>query len=182
MLVYNSQFPFAFRTINPTTIPTMKFIHTALTFCSLASAVPSAAGPQFYLIRHAEKNSDGTISARGKQREQCLVNLFGKGSKYNIQHIMVQNVHPGNNESQRPYNTTVPLAKNLGIEIDQFCDYNDVSCASDAAFTHYRSSTGNVLIAWEHYYMRRLAAVMTKQDVNNVHPTPSVFSLDRSID
>lgn len=61
----------------------------------LASAAPaSGSGPEFYLIRHAEKNSDGTISAQGKRREQCLVKLFGKGSKYNIQHIMTQNPYP----------------------------------------------------------------------------------------
>ena len=63
---------------------------------AVAPAAPaSSSGPEFYLIRHAEKNSDGTISAQGKEREQCLVKLFGKGSKYHIQHIMTQNPYPG---------------------------------------------------------------------------------------
>lgn len=51
--------------------------------------------PEYFLIRHAEKNSDGTISSQGMDREQCLVKLFGKDSQYNIQHIMVQNPHTG---------------------------------------------------------------------------------------
>lgn len=74
----------------------LAFLSATAALASLTSAAPaSVSGPEFYLIRHAEKNSDGTISSRGKQREQCLVNLFGKGSKYNIQHIMTQNPYPG---------------------------------------------------------------------------------------
>ena len=78
--------------------------------------------------------------------------------------------------SQRPYNTTVPLAENLGLTIEHYCDYNDVECASEAAFSHYSNVSGNVLIAWEHYYMRRIAASMTEQDVNSVHTTPGQYN------
>lgn len=58
-------------------------------------AVGVAAKPTIYLIRHAEKNHDGTISARGKEREQCLIDVFGRNSNYNIQKIIAQNVYPG---------------------------------------------------------------------------------------
>ena len=67
----------------------------------------------------------------------------------------------------------MPLAENLGLTIEHYCDYDDVACASKAAFSHYSNASGNVLIAWEHYYMRRIAAAMTQQDVNSVHATPS---------
>ena len=69
----------------------------------LAAAVPADvpgeaaadAAPEFFLIRHAEKNSDGTISTKGMKRAECLINVFGRDSKYNIQHIMVQTPHSG---------------------------------------------------------------------------------------
>lgn len=74
----------------------LALLSAAAALAGLTSAAPAtSSGPEFYLIRHAEKNPDGTISAQGKQREQCLVKLFGKGSKYNIQHIMTQNPYPG---------------------------------------------------------------------------------------
>lgn len=58
-------------------------------------AAGAAAQPNIFLIRHAEKNSDGTISAQGMKREQCLVNVFGRDSDFNIQKIIVQNPHSG---------------------------------------------------------------------------------------
>ncbi|PHH90508.1 hypothetical protein CDD83_3472 [Cordyceps sp. RAO-2017] len=64
--------------------------------CQPDSSVAAAGQkPSFFLIRHAEKNQDGTISAQGMQREQCLVKVFGRDSKYDIRHIMVQTPHPG---------------------------------------------------------------------------------------
>ncbi|KAJ6787266.1 hypothetical protein PWT90_05859 [Aphanocladium album] len=124
---------------------------------SLASPLATASqdSPTFYLIRHAEKNEDGTISARGMEREQCLVKLFGKDSKYNIQHIMVQTPHAGDARSQRPYNTTLPLANSLGITIDHPCEYTNPSCAGKHAKQY--NGPGNVLIAWEHRYLPKVA-------------------------
>ena len=77
----------------------MKFLN-ALALTGLAAAAPLEQAaqdgvPEYYLIRHAEKNRDGTLSSRGLKRAQCLINVFGKDSKYNIQHIMVQTPHPG---------------------------------------------------------------------------------------
>ena len=68
-----------------------------LSVAGLAAAAPQprTGVPEYYLIRHAEKTGDGSLSAQGLQRAQCLVKVFGKDSKYNIQHIMVQTPHPG---------------------------------------------------------------------------------------
>ncbi|CEJ92063.1 hypothetical protein VHEMI07741 [[Torrubiella] hemipterigena] len=152
--------------------------------CSVAMASPMATvdkaadSPTFYLIRHAEKNSDGTISSRGMQREQCLVKLFGKDSKYNIQHIMVQTPHSGGKSipapisdarTQRPYNTTLPLAQSLGITIDHPCEYTDPSCAGKRAREY--TGPGNVLIAWEHVYLPKVAAAIG--GAKNVPENPS---------
>lgn len=78
----------------------MKFT-LALAFAQAAAVIATpvaeakSSKPTFYLIRHAEKNPDGTISAQGKKREQCLINVFSRDSGYNIQHIMVQTPHAG---------------------------------------------------------------------------------------
>ncbi|EFY87131.1 phosphoglycerate mutase family protein, putative [Metarhizium acridum CQMa 102] len=137
---------------------------------AITAAVTAAAGetvPVYYLIRHAEKNADGTISAQGRQREQCLVKLFSRNSKYNIQHIMVQTPYPGDSAqdhtTQRPYNTTLPLAESLGIRIDHPCNYTDTSCAGQAALSY--TGPGNVLIAWEHQHLPAVAEAIGGQDV-----------------
>ncbi|KAJ2955955.1 hypothetical protein NQ176_g11353 [Zarea fungicola] len=71
----------------------MKFSTLAAATLTLAST--AVAQSNIYLIRHAEKNDDGTISAQGKQREQCLITVFGAQSNYNIQKIIVQNPYDG---------------------------------------------------------------------------------------
>ncbi|CEJ93509.1 hypothetical protein VHEMI09091 [[Torrubiella] hemipterigena] len=124
-----------------------------------AANTAKADGPNFYLIRHAEKNPDGTISAAGLKREQCLITVFGESSKYNITRIMTQTPYPGDSqfdhETQRPFNTTLPLAQSLSITIDHPCNFTDTTCAGKAALRY--SGPGNVLIAWEHEHLPAVA-------------------------
>lgn len=54
-----------------------------------------ATKPTIYLIRHAEKDSHGLINERGKQREKCLVDLFGQDSDYNINYMIAPKYHFG---------------------------------------------------------------------------------------
>lgn len=58
---------------------------------AIASLV-AARDPTVYLIRHGEKPSDGGngLNAQGLERAQCLREVFGKNSEYNITHIMAQ--------------------------------------------------------------------------------------------
>lgn len=54
--------------------------------------------PTIYLIRHGEKPEDDDIpglSPQGKQRAQCLRNVFNKSSPYNIGYIMSQDYKKG---------------------------------------------------------------------------------------
>lgn len=90
----------------------MKF--TAPIIAALAATVAVAEQvPEYFLIRHAEKNPDGTISTQGQRREQCLVKVFGKNSAYNIQHIMVQTPYPGGT-----LNTSMSSPQDFGISTD----------------------------------------------------------------
>jgi hypothetical protein len=53
---------------------------------------PVASASTVYLIRHGEKPSDGGsgLNAQGVQRAQCLRNVFGASSGYNIEYIIVK--------------------------------------------------------------------------------------------
>lgn len=72
----------------------MKAFHL-LTTASLL--VPTSAQATVYLIRHGEKPSGGAngLSAQGQQRAQCLKNVFGPDSQYNIQYIMAETPKKG---------------------------------------------------------------------------------------
>jgi hypothetical protein len=52
----------------------------------------AASAQTVYLIRHGEKPSDGSngLSAQGMQRTQCLRNVFGLSSQYNIGYIIAE--------------------------------------------------------------------------------------------
>lgn len=64
----------------------MHFQNLALCLAGLSLAL---AEPTVYLIRHGEKPDDGNgLNAAGEQRAQCLRNVFGATSQYNIGHIM----------------------------------------------------------------------------------------------
>ena len=56
------------------------------------ASLAAARDPTVYLIRHGEKPSDGGngLSAQGLERAQCLREVFGKNSEYNITHIMAE--------------------------------------------------------------------------------------------
>lgn len=65
-------------------------------------------------------------------------------------------------KSQRPYNTTLPLANSLGLNLDTPCDFDDTECAANHALQY---TDGNVLIAWEHKELRHVAEAIGAQDV-----------------
>lgn len=57
----------------------------------LASAVAATAKPTVFFIRHGEKPKDGNgLDTDGLKRAQCLRDVFGRGSEYDIGHIMAQ--------------------------------------------------------------------------------------------
>ena len=59
---------------------------------ALLTLLPVALGQTVYLIRHGEKPSDGGngLSQQGEERAQCLTNVFGPNSGYDIGYIMAQ--------------------------------------------------------------------------------------------
>ncbi|KAM3414619.1 putative phosphoglycerate mutase family protein [Cercospora zeina] len=122
------------------------------------------AKPTVYLIRHGEKPSSGNgLNAQGMQRAQCLRNVFGASSDYDIEYILTQDYKKGahsenlslairltrpDGSRKRPYDTVKPLAGDLGLKIDHSCDRDDPQCVRDKVDNY--SGSGNVLICWEH--------------------------------
>jgi len=130
-----------------------------------AAASLATASPTVYLIRHGEKPDDGNgLNAQGLQRAQCLRNVFGSSSKYNIGHIMAQtpksstfvaskfklriNTDNLDGKRQRPLDTVKPLAEDLGLTVDTSCDRDDSKCVKDVVKGY--EGIGNILICWEH--------------------------------
>lgn len=66
-------------------------MHASTILASCLVAVASAQST-VYLIRHGEKPADGGngLSAQGMNRAQCLRNVFGSSSGYDIGYIMAE--------------------------------------------------------------------------------------------
>ncbi|QUC23424.1 uncharacterized protein UV8b_07665 [Ustilaginoidea virens] len=116
----------------------------------------AAAKPIVFFIRHGEKPSgdENGLSAQGKQRAQCLRNVFAAGTSYNIGKIMAQAYKPSG-KRKRPYDTVKPLADDLGLTVDVSCDRDDAKCVRKAVRKY--DGPGNILICWEHKMLTELA-------------------------
>ncbi|KAH8202254.1 hypothetical protein TruAng_003531 [Truncatella angustata] len=138
----------------------------------LLATTAFAANPTVYFIRHGEKPDDGNgLSAQGQQRAQCLRSVFGASSGYAIGHIMAQTPKSGDADvlfvdgsRQRPYDTVLPLATDLGLTVDVSCDRDDEDCVADAVRDY--SGSGNILICWEHKQLNNLAEALGAGDVD----------------
>ncbi|CAO1620707.1 unnamed protein product [Sympodiomycopsis kandeliae] len=128
---------------------------TLLSMLSLCSLVSAASSPKFsnpiYLIRHGEKPADGGdgLSAQGENRAQCLRDVFGASSGYDIGFIITQD-YKSSGKRIRPYETVKPLADDLGLTIDHHCDRDDSDCAVDTIQSFTKKSNKAILLCWEH--------------------------------
>ncbi|KAB8336985.1 hypothetical protein FH972_021289 [Carpinus fangiana] len=140
--------------------------------------------------RHGEKPADGGdgLNAQGMQRAQCLRNVFGASSQYNIGYILAETpksseslIHmftvtgnhqdrqqltrwPQGGKRRRPVDTVTPLANDLGLSVDTHCDRDDPDCVKDAV-SAYKGS-GNVLICWEHDALQDICKELGKKSSN----------------
>ncbi|CEJ90957.1 hypothetical protein VHEMI06706 [[Torrubiella] hemipterigena] len=140
----------------------MKFLNVL----ALATAA-AAAKPTVYLIRHGEKPADDNehgLSAAGVKRSQCLRNVFGAKSSYNIGHIMAQTPQDDGSRG-RPRDTVAPLAADLGLTTDLSCDRDDADCVADVVKNY--TGKGNILICWEHKKLNNLAKAIGAKDQGN---------------
>ncbi|KJZ77666.1 hypothetical protein HIM_02843 [Hirsutella minnesotensis 3608] len=131
----------------------------------LIGAALAVAKPTVYFIRHGEKPDDRsipTLSPRGRQRAQCIRNVFGRESRFNIDYIMAEKPKK-NGKRQRPFQTVAPLASDLGLEVDTSCGKNDIDCVVDAIEEY--DGEGNILICWEHKRLKEIAKALGARHV-----------------
>jgi len=72
------------------------------------------------IIRHGEKiNDDYTdLSPQGKARAFCLINVFGSNGTYPSPQKIYAQSPSEKKQSTRPRDTVVPLANELGLQVD----------------------------------------------------------------
>ncbi|KOS46240.1 hypothetical protein ACN38_g2770 [Penicillium nordicum] len=129
------------------------------------ASLATARDPTVYLIRHGEKPSDGGngLNAQGLERAQCLREVFGKNSEYNITHIMAQ-TPKSNGKRARPHDTVEPLAKDLGLTVDTSCGRDDPDCVKDVVDGYDGKGLANILICWEHDALTDIAETLGVKD------------------
>ena len=100
------------------------FIMKALRFLFplLLLSIPAHATPrEVMIIRHAEKPADKratNLSPKGYERAKALVTVFG-GSRFRVPEIIFAQSPRKKSGSLRPIETVTPLAKSLGLEVNE---------------------------------------------------------------
>ena len=161
------------------------------------ASVAAARDPTVYLIRHGEKPSDGGngLNAQGLERAQCLREVFGKNSGYNITHIMAEtpkssmfyvlspcsfgtraNMNGTDGKRARPLDTVEPLAEDLGLTVDTSCDRDDPGCVKDVVAGYDGKGLVNILICWEHDALTDIAEKLGVKDAPSYPDDRSVFN------
>jgi len=134
-----------------------------LPILAVATAVAAASNSTVYLIRHGEKPADDGqgLSPRGKKRAQCLRDVFGAASEYNIGYIIAEEPED-NGDRTRPLETVKPLADDLGLKVDTSCDKEDPDCVQDLVDDY--DGGKNILICWEHSILTDIAEELGDDD------------------
>jgi hypothetical protein len=124
--------------------------------------------PTIFMIRHGEKprkdrhgDDPGGLSRKGLKRADAITEIFGEQSSYDIGLIMAQRFR-SNGARIRPYDTVKPLARSLGLEVDDSVDRDDIHEAAHMA-TSFKGP-GDVLICWEHHRLGQIARRMGVKD------------------
>ncbi|KAE9990997.1 hypothetical protein EG327_000654 [Venturia inaequalis] len=114
--------------------------------------------PTVFFIRHGEKPAFGDgLSTDGLQRAQCLRNVFAKNSSFHIDLIIAQRPQPDGSR-KRPYDTVLPLSRDLGLKVDTHCERDDVACVGETVRGY--TGRGNILVCWEHRTMSNITYLL----------------------
>lgn len=152
-----------------------------LLLASLVISSTAADRPTLYIIRHGEKSSDpkdSGLNADGFRQAQCLRDVFGVNSTYDIGYIVAprpnrcmplsilafltaQSDHADltpysrlDGLHRRSFETILPLAIDLGLAVDLSCKRNQVKCVANLVDKF--QGPGNILISWRHGKMKEI--------------------------
>ncbi|KAG2028090.1 hypothetical protein GB937_000543 [Aspergillus fischeri] len=127
-----------------------------LLLASLLITSTAADRPTLYIIRHGEKSGDpedSGLNADGFRRAQCLRDVFGVNSTYDIGYIVAPRPNRYG-QHRRSFETVLPLAIDLGLAVDLSCKRNQVRCV--AKLVRNFQGPGNILISWRHGKMKEI--------------------------
>ncbi|KAJ5736837.1 uncharacterized protein N7483_001962 [Penicillium malachiteum] len=139
----------------------------SLSLCLFSAAGALAAKndqvhhPTVYLIRHGEKPADPgnhELTLEGLKRAQCLRQVFGAKSEYNIGYIMAPKMKSSNGGHGRAFKTVQPLAADLGLDVDMHCGRKNTDCVADAIRSY--DGAGDILVSWRHTNMGQIQAAL----------------------
>ncbi|KKK21091.1 hypothetical protein ARAM_004710 [Aspergillus rambellii] len=130
---------------------------TVLPLAFASGAHGEDAPPTVYIIRHGEKptgRGDKGLNVDGFKRAECLRSVFGQGSGYEIGHIMAPFVNKKGHH-RRPYETVLPLAVDLGLDVDTSCKRKQAKCVARKVRKYH--GPGEILISWRHTNIHEIA-------------------------
>ncbi len=135
----------------------MKRVNVSLwtALVGLMGAAPARATPaQVVMIRHAEKPAKGRdLDARGEERARALVGFFETNpvvTRYGTPAAIYAAAPADSNDSRRSVETVTPLAKSLGLEIDEDYTKDRVKEMVRNVMANPAYEGRTVLICWEH--------------------------------
>ncbi|QDS67440.1 hypothetical protein FKW77_000400 [Venturia effusa] len=118
--------------------------------------------PAVFFIRHGEKPPFGHgLSIHGLRRAQCLRNVFAKNSSFNIGLILAQQPQ-ADGSRRRPYDTVLPLSRDLGLKVNTQCERDHVACVGKTIRDY--NGRGNILVCWEHRTMSNITYFLGDMD------------------
>ncbi|KAI5475560.1 hypothetical protein MNV49_001156 [Pseudohyphozyma bogoriensis] len=118
-----------------------------------APAAPLSDYPnRVVFIRHGEKpgRAGMGLSEIGKQRAQCLRDVFGKESEFDFGLVFAAPRDQLIKDQERTYMTVSPLAEDLGLDIEISCANEPASCVANKIEEFVKTSDKDVLICWKH--------------------------------
>lgn len=137
---------------------------------------PPGDPPPHGVSAHGERDME-SLTVRGWQRAGALASLFapatGKDARHGLsvpRQLYACNPHK---HSKRTRQTLTPLARKLGIEINE-----DFSAGDEAELArHARERHGAVLICWRHHHLHTLAHHRSSSRQPELPSLPSALSI-----
>ncbi len=133
-------------------------------FADSLKAFAASSGPAtIMLMRHAEDNGENSfqLSPRGFKRAEALPNLFG--SRLPVPQVIIAT--RATKHSDRPMETVEPLAKRLGLPIDNRFRDDDYPILARDLLTDERYTGKVVLVCWHHGKLAKLARLLGAKEV-----------------
>ncbi|KAF8963515.1 hypothetical protein BDZ97DRAFT_1000248 [Flammula alnicola] len=159
----------------------------SLIFLALISAVLcQSLHNSIYIIRNAEAPlGSGVLSAIGTSRaSQCLPNLFGPDSQYDIGLVMTCSADSGSSACQTSFQTAEPVATSLGLAVDTTCGVTEENasknCIKSVISNFATSSSKGILLVWDQNYLDDLQEAFGLRNFPENQPD-TIFTLRNGI-